>query len=108
VKWAEAHPAGTQFVDWFRCHAATVIKDCMLRPLREQCQLGSPPEYFYSNGNESMNKPCQKWCKDSKGAKQLDLGEATSELRNLVAQRQMDVEDAVFGSGPFKVIPKYH
>ncbi len=108
VKWAQAHPTGAQFVDWFRCHAAKVIKDCMLRPLREQCQLGSPPEYFYNNGNESMNKLCQKWCKDSKGAKQLDLGEATSELRNLVAQRQMDVEDAVFGSGPFKVIPEYH
>jgi hypothetical protein len=37
VKWAQAHPTGAQFVDWFRCHAAKVIKDCMLRPLREQC-----------------------------------------------------------------------
>ena len=79
----------------------------MLRSLREQCQLGSPPDYFYNNGNESMNKLCQKWCKDSKGVKQLDLSEATSEIRSLVAQRQMDVEDAVFGSGPFKVIPEY-
>lgn len=79
----------------------------MLRPLREQCQLGSPPDYFYNNANESMNKLCQKWCKESKGARQLNLSEATCELRNLVAQRQMDVEDAVFGSGPFKVIPEY-
>ena len=51
LKWVQAHPAGLQFVDWFRCNIATVIKDCMLRPLREQCQLGSPPDYFYNNAN---------------------------------------------------------
>lgn len=72
-RWALAHTAGLQFVDWFQRYASEVIKDCMLQPLREQCQLGSPPDYFYNNRNESMNKLWQKWCKDSKGEKQLEL-----------------------------------
>lgn len=106
-KWGEAHPLGLQFAEWFRRNSVGVMKDSMLRPLREQCQLGSPPDFYYNNGNESMNKLCQKWCKESSGERQLDMSEATGELRALVAQRQMDIEDAVFGVGPYKVIPEF-
>ena len=106
-KWAEYHPLGLTFAEWFRRNSVGVMKDSMLRPLREQCQLGSPPDFFYNNGNESMNKLYQKWCKESSGERQLDMSEATGEMRALVAQRQMDVEDAIFGVGPYKVIPEF-
>ena len=106
-KWAEAHPLGLEFAEWFRRNSVGVMKDSMLRPLREQCQLGSPPDFYYNNGNESMNKLYQKWCKESSGGRQLDMSEATGEMRALVAQRQMDVEDAIFGVGPYKVIPEF-
>lgn len=106
-KWAEAHPLGLQFAEWFRRNSVGVMKDSMLRPLREQCQLGSPPDFYYNNGNESMNKLYQNWCQESSGKRQLELSEATTEMRTLVAQRQMDVEDAVFGLGPYKLIPEF-
>ena len=67
----------------------------MLRPLREQFQLGSLPDFYYNNGNESMNKVYQKWCKESLGKRQLSMSEATREMRALVAQPQMDVEDTI-------------
>lgn len=106
-KWAEADPMGLEFGEWFRRNSVKVIKDSMLRPLREQCQLGSPPDFYYNNGNESMNKVYQKWCKESSGKRQLSMSEATREMRALVAQRQMDVEDAIFGVGPYKIIPEF-
>ena len=79
---------GLTFAEWFRRNSVGVMKDSMLRPLREQCQLGSPPDFFYNNGNESMNKLYQKWCKESSGERQLDMSEATGEMRALVAQCQ--------------------
>lgn len=35
------------------------------------------------------------------------MSEATVEMRALAAQRQMNVEDAIFGVGPYKVIPEF-
>lgn len=35
------------------------------------------------------------------------MSEATREMRALVAQPQMDVEDAIFGVGPCKIIPEF-
>ena len=43
------------FFKWFVRNKATVIKHSMLRPVREEASLGSPPEAFYTNASESVN-----------------------------------------------------
>ena len=36
------------FCSWFRAHKEDVICDTMLFPIREEADLGSPPEPFYT------------------------------------------------------------
>ena len=43
------------FFKWFVRNKATVIKHSMLRPVREEAGLGSPPDAFYTNASESVN-----------------------------------------------------
>ena len=43
------------FIDYFMKHKASVIRDTMLRPVREECGLGSPPAVFTTNASESIN-----------------------------------------------------
>ena len=34
-----------------------VVKQSMLRSVREEAGLGSPPNAFYTNASESLNRP---------------------------------------------------
>ena len=42
------------FVQWFVTNKLLVIRDSMLKPIREECGLGCPPEPF-TNASESIN-----------------------------------------------------
>ena len=42
-------------MSWFRINKEKVIRDTMLRPIREEAGLGSPPEPFYTNSSECIN-----------------------------------------------------
>ena len=50
---SSANMAG--FIEWFVSSKADIIHDTMLRPVREECGLGNPPEIFTTNSSESMN-----------------------------------------------------
>ena len=43
------------FVGWFQTWKAPVIRDSMLRAVREECGLGSPPQPFTTNSSETAN-----------------------------------------------------
>ena len=43
------------FFTWFKTHCAGVMKDTMLRKVRQSAGLGDPPSPYYTNAVESMN-----------------------------------------------------
>lgn len=43
------------FIDWFLANKLHVIRDNMLRPIREECGLGCLPDPFTTNASESIN-----------------------------------------------------
>ena len=43
------------FIQWFVANKVHVICDSMLKPIREECGLGCPPEPFTTNASESIN-----------------------------------------------------
>ena len=45
----------TSFVQWFVTNKSCVTRDSMLKPVREECGLGYPPEPFTTNASESIN-----------------------------------------------------
>lgn len=48
---ADAHG----FIRWFQANKADAIRDKMLRPIRQECGLGNPPNPFTTNASESVN-----------------------------------------------------
>ena len=45
----------TGFIRWFLSNKLPVIRDTMLKPVREECGLGCPPQPFTTNASESIN-----------------------------------------------------
>ena len=43
------------FVSWFQTCKVPVIRDSMLKTVREECGLGSPPDPFTTNASETAN-----------------------------------------------------
>ena len=58
-KWRSFdHPSTTDlegFVSWFQTCKVPVIRDSMLKTVREECGLGSPPDLFTTNASETAN-----------------------------------------------------
>ena len=44
------------FHNWFRANSLEVVRNCMLKGIREAAGLGSPLEPFYTNDVESKNR----------------------------------------------------
>ena len=43
------------FLQWFNDNKVDVIRDTMLRSVRQECGLGNPPDIFTTNQSESIN-----------------------------------------------------
>ena len=55
--WLKAAPEiADQFHPWFVKYEAAILKDTMIRPVREAAGLGYPPDQFSTNASESVNK----------------------------------------------------
>ena len=44
-----------KFIDWFMSRKVEVIRNTMLRSVREESGLGNPPKIFTTNASESVN-----------------------------------------------------
>lgn len=53
TKWEIIAPG---FFDWFLQYKLEVIESSMLAPIRQAAGLGNPPEPFYTNEIESINR----------------------------------------------------
>ena len=66
-KWNEAEckirsSTSPVFFDWFTRYQSNIMKETMLRPLRQKAGLGNPPMPYTNNANESANaKIKEKW-----------------------------------------------
>jgi len=86
------------FCKWFLKNKASVVKHTMLRTVREEAGLGSPPDAFYNNASESISSVM----KTKVQFKRNELPQFITKLKELVEDQQREVEKAVIGRG------KYH
>ena len=96
---------GTQpgFFDWFARNKATTITQTMLKPVREEAGLGSPPEPFTTNASEAVNA----LIKSHVSYKQSQLIELTDKLKEVVDEQEKEVERAVIGRGKYRFKEEY-
>ena len=55
-KWRNHDPLKSdRFCNWFVRYESVVMKETMLKPIRQAAGLGNPPEQFSTNASESVN-----------------------------------------------------
>ena len=92
-----------RFVTWFQKHKAHVLQDSMLRSVREECGLGSPPSQFTTNACETANS----MLKNEVNYKRSDMLNFLQKLSNLMCEQEHEVERAVIGCGKYELRPQY-
>ena len=75
----------------------------MLKSVREEADLGSPPGRFYTNASESVNSIL----KNTVGYKRSELPQLELKLRELCEEQEHEVERAVVRRGKYRFRPQY-
>lgn len=91
------------FVQWFITNKSHVIRDSMLKPIREECGLGCPPEPFTTNASESINAMLKR----KLDYKQSELPAFIDKVKELVNEQQKELERAVIGRGKYQLKRQY-
>ena len=92
-----------QFYEWFQEHSLDVIADCMIRPLREQVGLGSPPAPYYTNDIESKNNILKQHLQ----RKASQLPEFVESMKALIIEQRSEIEKAVAMYGEYQVVARH-
>ena len=82
---------------------AHVIRDSMLKPVREECGLGCPPEPFTINVSESINAMLKR----KLDYKRSELPAFIDKIKELVNEQQKELERAVIGRGKYQLKQQY-
>ena len=90
----------TSFVQWFVTNKSHVVCDSMLKPVREECGLGCPPEPFTTNASESINAMLKRKLE----YKRSELPVFIDKVKELV---QKELERAVIGRGKYQLKKEY-
>ena len=91
------------FHNWFRVNSLEVVRNCMLKGIREAAGLGSPPEPFYTNDVESKNRVL----KHQTSYKPQQLPSFVESMKCLYEDQKLEIEKAVIGLGEYKLCSPY-
>ena len=80
-----------------------VIANCMIRPLREQAGLGSPPTPYYTNDIESKNNILKQYVQ----RKASQLPEFVEYMKALITEQRSEIEKAVAMYGEYRVVSSH-
>ena len=90
TKWKSCEVATTntsdihKFIDWFQCYKVPVIRNSVIKGVREECGLGSPLAAFTTNASESANY----MLKDKVNYKQNKLPEFLEKYKELICEQE--------------------
>lgn len=91
------------FINWFNTNKLTVIRDTMLKPIREECGLGSPPEPFTTNASESINA----MIKHKVHYQRNELPSFVDKMHDITREQQKEVEKAIICRGKYRLKEQY-
>ena len=91
------------FLEYFMANKVPVIRNTMLRSVREECGLGCQPQIFTTNASESINAVL----KNKVNYKRNELPDFIGKLKEVIAEQQREVERAVIGRGKYRFRQQY-
>lgn len=105
-KWKEHQSEAAsveEFCEWFLKNKKEVIRKSMLRSVRQEAGLGSPPDSFFTNASECVNSII----KAKVEYKSSELPQFVTKLRELCDEQEREVERALICRGKYRLRPQY-
>jgi len=99
-RWEQIAPG---FSDWFSKHKLHIVESTMLSSVRQSAGLGNPPEPFYTNQIESINRVI----KHKTGYKTSEWPSFCKMAKELVDEQQSEIEKAIIGVGEYKFCAEF-
>lgn len=99
-KWEAIAPG---FHDWFVKSKADVFISSMIFPVREKAQLGSPPDKYTTNANESKNFVIKDWLNFKKNS----IPDFIEGLRGYAQRCLVEAERSLYGGGEYSLTEEY-
>ena len=99
-KWDGIAPG---FHDWFVKHKLQAIESSMMAPIRQTAGLGNPPEPFYTNEIESINRVL----KQKSGYKSSEWPVFCKLAKELVEDQKSELEKAVLSIGEYRFCEEF-
>ena len=90
-----------EFITYFMGKSA-LISQTMTADVRARAGLGSPPDMYRQQGNESINNMIKKDM-----VKKMTILQFINHLRHIVEQQQSEVEMAIYGRGVYEMKEEY-
>ena len=87
------------FLQWFATHKGPVVRASMIRQVREECGLGSPPAVFTTNASETANYILEH----KVDYKRSDLPEFLKKLGEVIHEQSIEVEKSLIGRGKYEL-----
>lgn len=100
VKWDSMCPG---FMEWFCTTQAEVMCTTMIVSVRTRAGLGSPPEHFTTNSNESLNNLLKR----KVDFKRSEWPQFNRILQGAVKEQQDEFEKAIFGMGEYELVDEF-
>lgn len=88
------------FYSWFQAYKAEAVRTTMLRSVREEAGLGSPPDQFTTNSSEAVNSVIKKHV-DFKSHQLVDF---VQRMKEVVDEQDREVEGL---SGKYRFAERY-
>ena len=92
-----------RFIGWFLNHKVPVIQQSILRSVREECGLGSPPSQFTTNACKTANS----MLKSQTNYTRTEMFKFLDKLKQLIYEQDHDIERAIIGWGKYELRPQY-
>ena len=100
AKWDSIAPG---FHSWFLEYKLHEVELSMLAPIRQAAGLGNPPEPFYTNEIESINRVIKRKTE----YKSSEWPGFCKVARELISDQQNEIEKAVIGVGEYKFCDEF-
>ena len=100
-RWNQA--GASDFYKWFLQYKAFTMKTTMLKDVREDAGLGTPPEIFTTNASETINSVIKSHL-SHKSSKHIEL---IDKLKEVIDDQELEVEKAIIGRGKYQLKEQY-
>ena len=105
-RWADIevrHNTKQGFFSWFLKNKVEIMKNTMLKNIRQDAGLGSPPQVFTTNASETTNSII----KAHVSHKPSELMDFVQHLKDIVDEQEHEVERAIIRQGKYRFKDDY-